>query len=114
MAVSEQDVRHVAALARLGLDEARLPSLVTELNGILAHMELLQQVPIAEGALAPDAASGLRMREDVVQPVPFATPRESFAPLMRDGFFLVPRLATHGAAGQSAAGRSADDAGDDA
>ena len=114
MAVSEQDVRHVAALARLGLDESRIPSLVTELNGILAHMDLLQQVPIADGALAPEASAGLRMREDVVQPVPLATSREAFAPLMRDGFFLVPRLATHGAAGQAAGSGGGSDADDDA
>lgn len=113
MAVSEQDVRHVAALARLGLDEARIPSLVHELNGILEHMDLLQQVPLPEGTDAPNTAHGLRMREDVVQPVPLATPRESFAPRMRDGFFLVPRLATHDAASRSAAGSSTD-ADDDA
>ena len=27
--------------------------------------------------------------------VPLLIPHEEFAPLMRDGFFLVPRLATH-------------------
>ena len=31
--------------------------------------------------------------------VPLVLPRDAFAPLMRDGFFLVPRLATHDDAG---------------
>ena len=44
MAVTERDVRHVAALARLGIDPTRLPSLVAELNGILEHMEVLGRV----------------------------------------------------------------------
>jgi hypothetical protein len=36
------------------------------------------------------------MRSDVSGlAIPLAVPRESFAPEMRDGFFLVPRLATH-------------------
>ena len=112
MAVSEQDVRHVAALARLGLDAARVPALVDELNRILEHMEVLQQVPRPAAASVPADTAGLRLREDVVQPVPLERPRDAFAPRMRDGFFLVPRLATHGAAGQSAP--NADDAGDDA
>jgi aspartyl-tRNA(Asn)/glutamyl-tRNA(Gln) amidotransferase subunit C len=112
MAVSEQDVRHVAALARLGLDAARVPALVDELNRILEHMEVLQQVPLPMASGVPADTAGLRVRDDVERPVPLEVPRDAFAPLMRDGFFLVPRLATHGAAGQSAP--TADDAGDDA
>jgi hypothetical protein len=34
--------------------------------------------------------------------VSLTNPRESFAPLMRDGFFLVPRLATHEDQGERA------------
>ena len=41
MSVSEEDVRHVATLARLGLDPERIPTLVAELNVILAHMDVL-------------------------------------------------------------------------
>ena len=96
MAVSEEDVRHVAALARLGLEPARVPALVQELNGILRHMEALAKVgtklvdPV-EGI----GASGMPLRTDAGAPYPLARPREEFAPMMRDGFFLVPRLATH-------------------
>ncbi|MFY7947926.1 MAG: hypothetical protein ACOVRP_01815, partial [Gemmatimonas sp.] len=35
-------------------------------------------------------------------PDPLTRPREAFAPSARDGFFLVPRLASHGALGASA------------
>ncbi len=99
MSVSENDVRHVATLARLGLDDGRVQALVGELNGILAHMDVLQQVDIGGASLDPDATHGLRMRDDVPSPIPLARDREAFAPSMRDGFFLVPRLATHGTAG---------------
>jgi aspartyl-tRNA(Asn)/glutamyl-tRNA(Gln) amidotransferase subunit C len=105
MSISEQDVRHVAALARVGVDDARLPSLVAELNVILAHMEVLQRVDIPVDATHDASQSVTRLRADDGQHVLLATPRESFAPAMRDGFFLVPRLATHGAAaGGSATG----------
>jgi aspartyl-tRNA(Asn)/glutamyl-tRNA(Gln) amidotransferase subunit C len=97
VAVSENDVRHVAALARLGVDEARLSSLVEELNGILGHMEVLQRVDAGEGMEdvgGIGSATPMRSDEDA-SPIPLAVPRESFAPEMREGFFLVPRLETH-------------------
>lgn len=97
MAVSESDVLHVAALARLAIDPARLPSLVAEINGILGHMEVLERVETG-GASGDVEATSLEtpMRADGETPsVPLDVPREAFAPMMRDGFFLVPRLATH-------------------
>jgi|SRR5687768_5780215 aspartyl-tRNA(Asn)/glutamyl-tRNA(Gln) amidotransferase subunit C len=97
MAVSESDVLHVASLARLAIEPDRLPSLVSELNGILAHMEVLQ--PVDTGGQKVDGGSRTTetaMRSDTDgTPIPLAIPRESFAPETRDGFFLVPRLATH-------------------
>ena len=97
MAVSESDVREVAALARLGLDESRIASLVGELNGILGHMEVLESVePGSQTSAVGNRTETTAMRADTDgTPVPLAAPREAFAPEMRDGFFLVPRLATH-------------------
>ena len=103
MAVTERDVRHVAALARLGLEEARIASLVSELNGILGHMEVLGRVETSGGRMAEggDRTTGTPMRADVGgKAIPLANSRESFAPEMRDGFFLVPRLETHEGEGE--------------
>jgi aspartyl-tRNA(Asn)/glutamyl-tRNA(Gln) amidotransferase subunit C len=114
MAVSRDDVRHIAGLARIGVPEERLDALVRELNGILAHMEALQQVESA-GVLdaATEARDGMPLRADAPPCVALERPREQFAPRMRgrdgapvpammDGFFLVPRLATHEDAGEDA------------
>jgi aspartyl-tRNA(Asn)/glutamyl-tRNA(Gln) amidotransferase subunit C len=98
VSVSDDDVRHVAALARLRFDDERVRALAGELNRILEHMDVLQQVDIRGASLDPDATHGLRFRDDVHNPIPLHREREAFAPSMRDGFFLVPRLATHGAA----------------
>ena len=111
MAVSRDDVRHVAGLARLGVPDDRLDTLVTELNGILAHMQELQKVQSA-GAAAEDAArhTGMPLRADEGPSVKLERPISSIAPATRsldgapmpamiDGFFLVPRLATHEDAG---------------
>lgn len=101
MSVTPDDVRHVARLARVGLDDARIPSLVTEINGILSHMDVLQQIDISGVPLSPSNVAA-PLRSDADPSDPLVSRREAFSPAARDGFFLVPRLATHGALGASA------------
>jgi aspartyl-tRNA(Asn)/glutamyl-tRNA(Gln) amidotransferase subunit C len=100
MAVSPKDVRHVAGLARLGIPEEALTGYVEQLNGILGHVDVLQRVDTSavQGVL-PEAEQGMPLREDIVNPVPLHIARDRWAPKMVDGFFLVPRLATHEDAG---------------
>jgi aspartyl-tRNA(Asn)/glutamyl-tRNA(Gln) amidotransferase subunit C len=93
--VRTDDVRRVAELARLALSEERLASLAAELGGILAHMQVLRAVDLAAVATGDAGADGAPLRPDAGPPLPLARARESFAPLVRDGFFLVPRLASH-------------------
>jgi aspartyl-tRNA(Asn)/glutamyl-tRNA(Gln) amidotransferase subunit C len=115
MSVTEQDVRHVAALARLAITPERTAALVAELNGILAHMDVLSKVDTRHVAPAAGVgAGGTPLREDGGPQIPLARPREAFAPAMRDGFFVVPRLASHAALGASAGAAAMDDAEDDA
>ncbi len=96
MAVRKDDVRHIAALARLAVPDEQLPELVAQLNGILSHMDALAQVD-TKNVLGTEGVgdAGMPLRIDMGPPIPLAHSRESFAPEMRDGFFLVPRLATH-------------------
>lgn len=96
MAVTREDVLHIAELARLGVDAARAGELTKELSAILAHMEVLSQVETA--SVRPTVvveAGGTPLRPDVGASPSMKGTLESFAPLMRDGFFIVPRLATH-------------------
>ena len=96
MPVTREDLLHIADLARVGVDEARVQELTRELSSILGHMEELAQVDTSTVALAAGVGSGgtpLRP-DDRVAPLMEGT-LESFAPSMRDGFFIVPRLATH-------------------
>jgi aspartyl-tRNA(Asn)/glutamyl-tRNA(Gln) amidotransferase subunit C len=102
MAVSLDDVKHVAALARIAVDDARAQALVSELNGILAHMDVLSTVNVdgLEPVIGVGAA-GAPLRADHGPAIPLVHPIASFAPRTADGFFLVPRLATHEDAEQS-------------
>jgi aspartyl-tRNA(Asn)/glutamyl-tRNA(Gln) amidotransferase subunit C len=96
VAVTIDDVRHIAALARLGLDDDRATLLVRELNTILGHMDALSKVDTdgVQESVGVGAA-GLPVRPDTGPPIPLARSLDAFAPAMRDGFFLVPRLSTH-------------------
>jgi aspartyl-tRNA(Asn)/glutamyl-tRNA(Gln) amidotransferase subunit C len=104
MAVTREDVLHIAELARLGIDAARADELTKELSAILAHMEVLSQIDTASVSTTIDVgAGGTPLRPDVgVSPLMKGT-LESFAPAMRDGFFIVPRLATHEDSSESGA-----------
>ena len=110
MTVSTDDVLRVAALARIGVPAGRVPALARELSAILEHMQVLQRIE-SEGAArdAEDAGAGMPLGADAPPSVALACPREALAPhmlvhgvpapSMREGFYLVPRLATHEAAG---------------
>jgi aspartyl-tRNA(Asn)/glutamyl-tRNA(Gln) amidotransferase subunit C len=96
VSVTRADVLHIAGLARLGVDAARADALTAELSAILSHMEVLSQVDTSGVATTPSAVStGTPLRPDAgVTPIMTRT-IASIAPAMQDGFFLVPRLATH-------------------
>ena len=118
MAVSDDEVRHVAELARLGLEPDRVAQLALELNGILAHMDALSAADtrVASRDLR-ESARGMPLRpddgtSDAARDLR-AVPRERMAPEMRDGFFLVPRLSTHEGAGQAAGSSGGDPGGGD-
>lgn len=96
MAVTIDDVRHIASLARLGLTAERATTLVAELNTILGHMDALSRVDTGGVQEAIGVgARGLPVRADGGAPIPLERTLAAFAPAVRDGFFLVPRLSTH-------------------
>jgi aspartyl-tRNA(Asn)/glutamyl-tRNA(Gln) amidotransferase subunit C len=96
MAVSHGDVRHVAELARLAVPPERLDPLVAELNGILGHMDVLSSVDtngVEMAELQPTATTPTRA--DSSGPVLLRLPLAEFLVSIKDGFILVPRLASH-------------------
>jgi aspartyl-tRNA(Asn)/glutamyl-tRNA(Gln) amidotransferase subunit C len=96
MTIGPDDVRHVAALARLAVPESRIPELVSQLNDILSHMGVLGRVDTSSvTAVAGAGDANMPLRADLGPPIALVHPIASFAPQLRDGFFLVPRLATH-------------------
>ena len=93
MPLTRDQVRHVATLARLGLEPGDEEFYADQLSGILEHIDRLQQLDtedIPPTAQVVEVAS--RLRDD--EPRPCLTQAEALAnaPAAVDGFFRVPAI----------------------
>jgi len=93
MAIDVATVRKVAKLARIAEPEARLDSLVQELNGILTWIEQLEEVD-TDGVepMTSVVHQGLPMREDVVTEGGEPARVLANAPKTAKDFFVVPKV----------------------
>lgn len=68
MALSKQDVEHIALLARLGLSEAEKEKFASQLSSILEYVEQLKEVK-TDGVSPTAQVTGLEnvMRPDVME-----------------------------------------------
>ena len=90
MALTPEQVEHVAALARLGISEAERLRFAEQLSGILDHFQALQALDTED--IPPTAqVLDLRnvMRPDEVRPSLPQSEALRNAPRAQDGFFRV-------------------------
>ena len=93
MSLNEDDVRKIAFLARIRVDEARLAPLADELNNIVGWVEQLSEVDtdgIAPMTSAVDIATPLR--KDVVNDGDKVEDILPNAPDREGPFFAVPKV----------------------
>jgi aspartyl-tRNA(Asn)/glutamyl-tRNA(Gln) amidotransferase subunit C len=91
MPISVEEVKHIAALARLELDEAEVARYCQQLSAILDHMAKLRQLDTGDlpAGLGP-AEAGSALRPDESRP---GLDREALlanAPETEDGQFKIP------------------------
>ena len=93
MSVSEEQVRHVAKLARLALSDVEIDKMVPELNNILGWVEQLGEVD-TDGVEPLTAVIDLklRLRDDVVTDGNIRDKVLLNAPDAQHGFFAVPKV----------------------
>ena len=93
MPLSKDEVRHVAMLARLGLEPGDEEFYAEQLSGILAHIDRLQQLNTDD---IPPTAQVVEvtnyLREDVPRPGLSQAEALANAPAAVDGFFRVPSI----------------------
>ena len=93
MPLSKDEVRHVATLARIGLEPGDEEFYADQLSGILGHIDRLQQLDTED---IPPTAQVVeiesRLRDD--EPRPCLTQEEALAnaPATVNGFFRVPAI----------------------
>lgn len=91
MSVDAAEVRRLAELAAVTLDDAAIPDLVRQLRDIL---ELIGRLPGRDPDALPfrPGPQAAPLRSDTVDPVPLRAPPADFGPDVGDGLFQVPRL----------------------
>ena len=93
MSLDPATVRRIAKLARLHVEDADIPRLQTELNGILGWIEQLNEDDV-EGIepLTGAATMALRLREDVVTDGNLQDAVLANAPDRAGLFYAVPKV----------------------
>ena len=92
MSVSKEDVRKVARLSRIAVQEDALEQLTEELSTIMDWVEQLNEVDIDDvEPMTSVVDAKLPMREDNVTDGAIPESVLSNAPRSDDGFFVVPK-----------------------
>ncbi len=93
MSLDPATVKRIARLARIRLEDAALPRLQGELNGILGWIEKLSEVDVEGVApLTGGAQIALRLRADVVNDGGYPERVLANAPDRAGEFFAVPKV----------------------
>ncbi|HEY9191649.1 MAG TPA: Asp-tRNA(Asn)/Glu-tRNA(Gln) amidotransferase subunit GatC [Methyloversatilis sp.] len=93
MSLTDQEVRHIAKLARIELADAQLERTRSQLSSMLGLIEQLQSIDttgVEPMAHATDLV--LRLRDDAVTESDHRTAYQSVAPAVEDGLYLVPKV----------------------
>ena len=96
MKITEKEVRYVAGLANLHLSDAEVLKFQTDLNGILEHMDRLNEIdtsgvdPMAQVLF--DAGDTATLRDDIPAPPLGNADALRNAPQPGAGYFKVPRV----------------------
>ena len=93
MALKSDDVRNIAQLARLHLEDDQIERYAADLSRILDLVEQMQRVDTsAVEPLANPLDAEQRLREDTVTETDQRDKFQSIAPDVADGFYRVPRV----------------------
>jgi aspartyl-tRNA(Asn)/glutamyl-tRNA(Gln) amidotransferase subunit C len=93
MSVTNEQVRHIARLARIAMSDEEIERLAPELNNILGWVEQLGEVN-TDGIepLATVIDQKLRLRDDAVSDGDIRDDVLANAPEAQHGFFAVPKV----------------------
>lgn len=93
MAISEDEVRHIARLVRLEVEDSELPGLARHFNDILGHFQRLQEIDVSRiDDSFVEGAEITPWRKDEVVRWENREKALAQAPDREGDFFKVPRI----------------------
>lgn len=100
MAISEQQVKHVAKLAKLSFPDAELHEFTTQLGKIIDMVELLEEVDTTGVPFTSNVVESINvLREDKAQAGFDRNELLKNVPESENGFIKVPAIIDNGEAG---------------
>ena len=91
--INSEEVREIAALARLRLNETEIERMTHDLDGILGYIETVKNLATTDVLPMTHAVPfDCPMRQDVVGPSLTMDEALQNAPRRREGLFEVPRI----------------------
>jgi aspartyl-tRNA(Asn)/glutamyl-tRNA(Gln) amidotransferase subunit C len=94
--ISEQEVRHVAELANLALRDDEIVRMARDLDGILSHIEKLNELDTADiepmAQVVSAAGDTDTLREDRERPPLSNADAVANAPVTTGGYYKVPKV----------------------
>jgi aspartyl-tRNA(Asn)/glutamyl-tRNA(Gln) amidotransferase subunit C len=93
MALNITDIKRIAHLARIEINDTEAAATLTKLSGILNLIEQMQAVDTTD--ITPMSHSQdvtQRLREDVVTQTNRRADFQAIAPQVQDGLYLVPKV----------------------
>ncbi len=93
MAVSKQELQHIAKLARLELTEKEIESMAEHLDRLLVHVNKLSELSLdgVEPMMRVDEEER-PLREDIIKPGLSQAEAFKNAPLAHQGHFAIPKV----------------------
>ena len=93
MSLSKEQVQHIATLARLHLEDEQFDDVVAKLSSIVDFVDQLQQVATDDVVpMAHPLNQSQRLRPDDVTESNERDEIQKNAPVVADGFYLVPKV----------------------
>lgn len=93
MAISAAEVKAIARLARIAIDESEIAAYAAQLSQILSFVEHMNSVSTAGvEPMAHPWANAARLRADEITETDQRSRLQAVAPQVENGYYLVPRV----------------------
>ena len=93
MSLSAEEIKHIATLARLKIDNEQAAYYAAQLSQIMELVEQMNQIDTSDiEPMSHPQDAALRMRDDEVTETDHRDEYQAIAPQAEDGLYLVPRV----------------------